>query len=88
MTDEDDDRLMQEKTVEWLQAEALKLCRLQLGCHHLEAVLIGPTKPKGSGPNWELLAFKPELHPHAHDAAMRVIHMMRGVYALAKRRQR
>jgi hypothetical protein len=78
---------MPEKSIEWLQAEALRLCRMQLGCRHLQAVLIGPTKPKGSGPNWELLAFKPELDAHAHDAAMRVICMMRGTYALTKRRR-
>jgi hypothetical protein len=87
MTDDKDDRLMPEKSVEWLQAEALRLCRIQIGCHHLEAVLIGPTKPKGSGPNWELLAFKPELGGAAHNVAMRVIHIMRGTYALAKRQR-
>jgi len=85
MADHEDDRLMEEKSVEWLQAEALRLCRMQLGCGHLEAVRIGPTKPAGSGPNWELLAFKPELHPGAHGNAMRVIYMLRGKYALAKR---
>jgi hypothetical protein len=51
MTDKDDDGLMPEKSIEWLQAEALRLCRMQLGCRHLQAVLIGPTKPKGRNLN-------------------------------------
>src|SRR5262249_28059680 len=34
---------------------------LESRLHHLEAGRIDRTKPKGSGPNWELLAFKPEL---------------------------
>jgi hypothetical protein len=29
MTDNDDERLMPEKTLEWLQAEALKLCQAE-----------------------------------------------------------
>ena len=86
MADDDDNRLMPEKTVEWLQDEALRLCRTQVGCGHLQAVRIGPTKPKSSGPNGELLAFKPELFRDAHNNAMGVIHMMRGRYALAKRK--
>ena len=74
---------MPEKTREWLQAEALKRCRRRLGCGHLEAVFVGSTKPSGSGPNWEVLAFKPELPPIAEAEAMDEIHQLRAVYALA-----
>jgi hypothetical protein len=85
MTDQEDDRLMPEKTLEWLQAEALRRCRHRLGCGHLEAVIIGRTKPIGGGPNWEILAFKPELHPAAENEAMEEIHRLRGTYALKAR---
>ena len=86
MADHEDDRLMPEKTVEWLQDEALRRCRTRLGCSDLQTVRIGPTKPEGSGPNWELLAFIPELDAVAHYEAMDEIHKLRGMYALAKRK--
>jgi len=44
-----------EKTVEWLQAEALRRCRTKVGCRHLEAVFIRRTKPEGSRQNWNVL---------------------------------
>lgn len=81
MADREDDRLMPEKTVEWLQDEALKCCRRRLGCGHLEAVLIGRTKPRGS-PNWDVLAFKPQLPQAAESQAMDEIDSLRGTYAL------
>ena len=77
--------MMPEKTLEWLQSEALRLCKMRVGCHHLEAVLIGRVRPKGSGPNWELLAFRPELPMGAENEAMEVIHLLRGTYALKSR---
>jgi hypothetical protein len=73
---------MEEKTLEWLQAEALRRCRTRHACDHLEAIFIGRTKPRGSNPNWEILAFKPELAPAAEKAAMAVIRILRGTYAL------
>ena len=83
MTDNEDDRRMPEKTLEWLQAEALRRCRTRLGCHHLEAVLIGRTKPSWKGsPNWDVLAFKPELDPMAEHEAMEEIHFLRGTFDL------
>ena len=82
MTDDKDDRLVPEKTVEWLQDEALKRCQRRLGCRDLKAVIIGRTKPRGSGPNWEVLAFLPELSPAAEHEAMEEIHRLRGIYAL------
>ena len=85
MTDNDDQRRMPEKSREWIQALALENCRRRPGCGILEAVLIAPTKPRGSGPNWELIAFKPELHRAAYHEAMQEIHKLRGTYALAKR---
>jgi hypothetical protein len=85
MSDDHDERLMPEKTLEWLQREALRLCKMRVGCHHLEAVVIGRTRPQGSSPNWELLAFKPELPIVAENEAMEVIHFLRGTYALKPR---
>jgi len=75
-----------EKTADFLEAECLKMARRRLHCEHLEAVKIGPTRPSGSGPNWELLAFKPELDERAYENAMRAINLLRRVYALARKR--
>jgi hypothetical protein len=52
---------------------------------HLKTVIIGRTKPSGSGPNWEVLAFKPRLYPGAEHEAMEEIHFLRGIYALQPR---
>ena len=75
-----------EKTAYFLEAECLQMARRRLHCEHLEAVKIGPTRPTGSGPNWELLAFKPELDERAYYNAMRAINLLRRVYALARKR--
>ena len=75
-----------EKAVDFLEAECLKMARRRLHCEHLEAVKIGPTRPMGSGPNWELLAFKPELHGRAYDNAMRAVQILRQIYVLARKR--
>ncbi len=74
-----------EKTADFLEAECLKMARRRLHCEHLDAVKIGPTRPIGGGPNWELLAFKPELHDRTYDNAMRAIHLLRRQYALARK---
>ena len=50
------------------------------------SVKIGPTRPMGSGPNWKLLAFKPELHDRAYDNAVKAISILRRIYALARNR--
>ena len=62
--------------------EALNRCRRRLGCGHLQAVFIERTRPEGSGPNWDLLAFKPQLPPAAENEAMNEIDRLRGAYAL------
>ena len=72
---------MEEKTLEWLQAEALKRCRTRYGCDHLEAVFIGRTKPKGRNPELGGSGI-PELAPAAEKAAMAVIRILRGTYTL------
>ena len=74
---------MPQRTRAFLQARCLQVCRQQVGCKHLEAVLIGRIKPISSGPNWEVLAFRPELPPIARDEAMRAVDVLRGRYALA-----
>ena len=76
--------LMPEKNSDFLEEECLKVARRQLGCGHLKAVRIGPLKPSGSGPNWEVLGFTPDSHPGAERAAMKAIDVLRGTYALKK----
>jgi hypothetical protein len=76
---------MPEKSRGFIEAECLKVARLQVGCKGLRAVRIGRTKPSGSGPNWEVLGFKPELPPIANDEAMKAIDVLRGTHALPER---
>jgi hypothetical protein len=72
---------MPEKMWDWLEAESLRIGG------ELTAVRIGPLKPKGSGPNWEVLGFKPDdLGEDAKANALRVIAELRGRYALTKRK--
>jgi hypothetical protein len=73
---------MPEKSRAFIEAECLRVTRLQLGCHHVRGVRIGRTKPIGSGPNWEVLGFDPDLMPAAMQFAMDAIDVVRGRYAL------
>jgi hypothetical protein len=75
-----------ERTADFLEAECLKMARRRLHCGHLEVVKIGPMRPIGSGPNWELLAFKPELDGRAYANAMRAVQILRELYLLARKR--
>jgi hypothetical protein len=77
---------MPEKSAAWLEAECLRRCRRLVLSRHLEAVKIERTKPVGSGPNWQLAAFKPELNGIDYHEAMGTIAILRGTYALAKGR--
>lgn len=74
---------MPEKNREFIECECLKVARPQLGCHELQAVRVGRTKPRGSGPNWEVLGFTPTLPRIAHDLAIEAIAPLRQKYALA-----
>jgi hypothetical protein len=56
-----DERLMREKSAAWLEAECLRWCRLLVLSRHLKAVKIERIKPAGTGPNWQLAPFKPDL---------------------------
>jgi hypothetical protein len=76
--------LMPEKSAAWLEAECLRMCRHLVLSRHLDAVKIEPTKPSGSGPNWQVAGFKPELGGAAYHEAMHIIAQLRGTYALAK----
>jgi hypothetical protein len=49
--------------------------------------LIGRTRSIDGGPDWELLAFEPELPPEAHIEAMKAVDILRQVYALAPTRR-
>jgi hypothetical protein len=80
--------VMPEKSWQFIEAKCLQICRLQLGCRHLMRVVIAPIKPSGSGPNWEILAFEPELPPIAHAEAVRAANLLRGKYALAPGKNR
>jgi hypothetical protein len=68
---------MPEKMWDWLGAESLRIARLQLGCGELTSVRIGPLKPQGSGPNWEVLGFKPD--DIGEDAKANALRVDRGV---------
>jgi hypothetical protein len=74
---------MPEKSVGVLQEHCLEMCRQRAGCTHLQRVLIGRTRPRRSGPNWEVLAFEPELGQVAHAQAMKAIDILRKTYLLA-----
>jgi hypothetical protein len=74
---------MPEKTAAFIEAECLRVAKLQLGCSDLTAVRIGRTKPRGSGPNWEVFGFKPDLPQQAQEMAMTAIAKLRQTYALA-----
>jgi len=49
--------------------------------------LIGRTKSIDGAPNWELLAFEPELPPAAYTEAMKAVDILRQAYALAPTRR-
>jgi hypothetical protein len=73
---------MPEKDAAFIEAECLKVARHALGCSHLQGVRIGPLKPKGSGPNWEVYEFSPTLPPMADAEARKTIAPIQQRYAL------
>jgi hypothetical protein len=75
---------MPAKSREFIEAECLKVARHEQGCSDLQRVTIGPLKPSGSGPNWEVLGFSPPLPELAFDYAMRAIDRVRQKYALER----
>jgi len=75
---------MPEKSREFIEAECLKVARLEQGCSDLVRVRIGRTKPRGSGPNWEVLGFSPDLPELAQIYALKAIDRPRQKYALAR----
>jgi hypothetical protein len=75
-----------EKSAAWLEAECLRRCHDLAPCRHLRVVKVKRTKGAGSGPNWQVAAFEPELHGSAADEAMRTIDVLRGIYELARGR--
>jgi hypothetical protein len=75
-----------EKSRTWLEMESLKRCQRRPGCSHLEAIRIGRIKLSGSGPNWKVLHFEPELNSAARGEAMEEIARLQGTYALANGR--
>jgi hypothetical protein len=75
---------MPEKSREFIEAECQKVARLEQGCSDLVRVRIGRTKPRGSGPNWEVLGFSPDLPGLAQTYALAAIDRLRQKYALAR----
>ena len=77
---------MEEKSAEWLEERCLHACHRSMLLRHLARVKIEPIKPPGTGPNWQVVSFEPELRlgAPAHDEAMRIIAQIRGTYALAR----
>jgi hypothetical protein len=73
---------MPEKTQDWLEAKALEIARREKGCQELEAVRIKRIVSEGSGANWLVAAFEPQLPPAAETVAMEAIALLRGTYAL------
>jgi hypothetical protein len=74
---------MAEKSREFIEGECLRVVRLQLDCGHLTAVAIARTEPLGSGLNWEVLGFNPELPSATRAEAIKAIDDIRAQYALA-----
>ena len=77
---------MEAKTAKWLENKCLHMCRASTLCRHLRRVKIEPTKPPGTGPNWQVAGFDPPLGENspAYREAMRIINRIRVTYALAR----
>jgi hypothetical protein len=71
------------KSREFIESECLRVARLQSDCGHLAAVAIARTEPLGSGLNWEVLGFNPELPPATRAEAIKAIDDIRRQYVLA-----
>ena len=71
-----------EKNAQFIEAECLKVARRAFGCSHLQGVTIGPAKPTGSRPNWEVYGFSPTLPAMAHSEALKAIALLQQRYAL------
>ncbi len=75
---------MPEKPKAFIEAECLKAARHGLGARHLERVFIERIRPEGTGPNWRVLEFRPQLPPLAYSEAEKAIAPLRQRYALAE----
>jgi hypothetical protein len=73
---------MPEMSRQFLEAEALRIARTQLGCGDLQAVKIARVHPPGGGPNWYVEKFIPSLPPVAEKEARDAIARLSGKYAL------
>jgi hypothetical protein len=74
---------MQETTRQLLEAECVRWVRAHaLGCKDLEAVEIARCQPSGSGANWYVKRFIPELPPIAAREARAICARITGHVAL------
>ena len=76
---------MPEKTKAFIEAKCLEAARRAAGCKDLEKVSIERTKPMGSGSNWQVAGFRPQLPKIAESEALKVIAPLRQQYALPEK---
>jgi hypothetical protein len=74
---------MQEESRSFIEGECLRVAQLQAGCQHLKAVAIARVEPSTENPNWEVLAFNPELPTTARAGAIHAIEEVRAQCRLA-----
>jgi hypothetical protein len=56
-----------------------------IACQHLKAVAIARVEPSSENPNWEVLAFNPELPSTARAGAIHAIEEVRAQHRLEPR---
>ena len=67
----------------FIEGECLRVARAQPGCGHLKAIAIARMYASNGGPNWEVLAFHPELSSPMRAQAVEAIEIVRDQYVLA-----
>ena len=74
---------MPEESRSFIEAECMRVARLQRGCEHLIAVAVARMESPNGSPNWEVLAFEPEMPSAVRTRAIEAIESIRGQYVLA-----
>jgi hypothetical protein len=76
-------KIMPQESRSFIEAECLRVARLQPACEHLKAVAIARLAQPNVSPNWEVLAFWPELPSAVRAKAIEATENMRRQYVLA-----